>query len=91
MPIDAHRPLIVNYRYKAVVLEQLWRHGVHPTPATPPRLVYDFVNDLYRYELRRLRNRLVRGEIARDGYYDRVLRLRLQYPLVSIKPEGWVE
>ena len=70
---------------------QLARHGVHPKPATPPHLVYDFISDLYRYELRRLRDRLVRGAIPKAGYYDRVVELRLKYPLVSLKPEQWIE
>jgi len=79
------------YRYKRAVLEQLWRHGVQPTPETPPQMVHDFVNDLYRYELRRLRDRLVRGDIPKIGYYDRVVQLRLQYPLVSLKASEWIE
>ena len=28
-----------EYRYRVDVLAQLWRHGVHPTPHTPPELV----------------------------------------------------
>ena len=80
-----------SYRYRADVLEQLWRHGVQPTSATPPELVHEFVSDLYRYELRRLRDRLVRGEIPKVGYYDRVVELRLKYPLVSLKPQQWLE
>jgi len=79
------------YRYKAEVIAQLWRHGVHPQPTTDPALVHEFVSDLYRYELRRLRNRLVRGDIPKTGYYDRVVQLRLKYPLVSLKPHEWVE
>jgi hypothetical protein len=79
------------YRYRAEVLVQLLQHGIRPTPATPPQLVYDFVNDLYRYELRRLRDRLVRGAIPKAGYYDRVVQLRMKYPLVSIKPGLWIE
>ena len=81
----------MEYRYRPDVIEQLWRHGVHPKPTTPPQLVHDYVNDLYRYELRRLRNRLIRGEIPKAGYYDRVVGLRRQYPLVSLKAGQWVE
>src|SRR5687767_8848106 len=51
----------ITYRYRADVLRQLSRHGVQPRPTTPPDLVHEFVSDLYRYELRRLRDRLVRG------------------------------
>jgi hypothetical protein len=79
------------YRYRPDVLVQLLEHGVSPTTSTPPELVYDFINDLYRYELRRLRDRLVRGAIPKARYYDHVVQLRMKYPLVSIKPQLWVE
>ena len=79
------------YRYRPAVLEQLLLHGVRPTAATRPELVFEFVNDLYRYELRRLRHALVTGAIPKVGYYDRVVDLRRKYPLVSIKPHLWVE
>jgi hypothetical protein len=80
-----------TYRFRADVLEQLERHGVRPTTATRPELVHEFVTDLYRYELRRLRDRLVRREIPKAGYFDRVVALRRQYPLVSLKPHEWLE
>jgi hypothetical protein len=77
--------------YRLEVLAALERHGVRPRPDTPPALVHEFVSDLYRYELRRLRDRLVRGEIPRVGYHDRVVALRRQYPLVSLTPEQWLD
>jgi hypothetical protein len=52
------------------VLEQLSRHGIQPSPSTRPEVVHVFVSDLYRFELRRLRDRLVRKEIPKTGYYD---------------------
>jgi hypothetical protein len=58
----------VTYRYRSAVLEQLWQHGVQPTPQTRPELVHEFVSDLYRFELRRLRDRLVRKIIPKAGY-----------------------
>jgi hypothetical protein len=82
---------VKTYRFRADVLEQLARHGVCPHPSTPPELVHEFVSDLYRYELRRLRARLVRGEIPKTGYFDRVVALRRQYPLVSLKPHEFLE
>ena len=80
-----------EYRYRREVLDALLSHGVRPTPATPPALVHEFVSDLYRFELRRLRGCLVRGEIPKEGYFDRVVELRRKYPLVSLKPEFWTE
>jgi hypothetical protein len=76
--------------YRPEVLHQLERHGVRPTPETPPQLVHDFVNDLYRYELRRLRDALRAGGIPKAGYYDRVVALRHKYPLVSLKAAQWL-
>lgn len=81
---------MTTYRYRDDVLDQLWKHGVQPAATTPPELVHEFVSDLYRFELRRLRDRLVRGEIPKAGYYDRVVKLRRKYPLVSLKPHEWL-
>jgi hypothetical protein len=80
-----------TYRYRDEVRVLLWRHGVSPTAATPPSVVHEFVSDLYRFELRQLRDRLVRREIPKAGYRDRVIALRQKYPLVSLNPEQWVE
>jgi hypothetical protein len=82
---------VTRYRYRADVLEQLSRHGIRPTSSTSPERVHEFVSDLYRFELRRLRDRLVRKEIPKDGYYDRVVALRRKYPLVSLKPHEFLE
>ena len=79
------------YRYRQDVLDALWRHGVQPTPGTRPELVHEFVSDLYRFELRRLRDRLVRHETPKHGYADRVVDLRRKYPLISLKPWEWLE
>jgi hypothetical protein len=79
------------YKYRAAVLDQLSLHGVQPTSSTRPELVHEFVSDLYRFELRRLRDRLVRKEIPKAGYYDRVVDLRRKYPLVSLKPHELLE
>jgi len=81
----------MEYRYWRRVLEELETHGIRPRSTTPPELVHEFLNDLYRYELRQLRDRLRRGEIPKEGYIDRVIELRLKYPLVSLKPHQLVE
>jgi hypothetical protein len=88
--LELEAAAVKTYRYRADVLEQLERHGVRPTSSTRPELVHEFVSDLYRYELRRLRDRLVRHEIAKDGYFDRVVALRRQYPLLSLKAPDWL-
>lgn len=80
----------MTYTYREDVLTQLLAHGVRPTGDTPPELVHEFVSDLYRFEIRRLRASLVRREIPREGYADRVVSLRRKYPLISLKPWQWL-
>jgi hypothetical protein len=79
------------YRYRAEVLEQLWRHGVQPTERTRPELVHDFVSDLYRYELRSLRERLLQREFPKPEYYDRVVQVRNRYRLLAMRADEWLE
>lgn len=81
----------MEYRYKPEVLEQLAAHGIRPTAATPPEKVHEWLNDLYRYELRRLRDRLLRRDIAKPDYYDRVVEVRRRYPLLGMKIWEWTE
>jgi hypothetical protein len=78
-----------RFHYRADVVEQLWRHGVHPGEHTPPDLVHEFVSDLYRYELRRLRHHLLSGKFPKPEYYGRVVELRKRYWLISMKAEEW--
>ncbi len=79
------------FRYRADILQELEKHGARPTPSTRPELVSEFVSDLYRYELRRLKDRLVRREIPKDGYADRVVALRRKYILVSVPLRYWTD
>ena len=78
-----------RYRYRPQVLEALAAHGVRPTATTRPELVHEFVSDLYRFELRRLRARQVRGEIPRQEYSSHVVALRRRYLLVSVPLRHW--
>jgi hypothetical protein len=79
------------FRYRRDVLAALERHGVKPTPSTSPELVREFVNDLYRYEIRRLRDRLLRGDFPKNTYIDRVVTLRNKYSILALKPFQFVE
>jgi len=63
-------------RFRSDVLAELLRHGVRPTSSTRPELVHEFVSDLYRFELRRLRDRLRQHEFPKHEYFDRVVVLR---------------
>jgi hypothetical protein len=81
----------VKYTYHPKVSEDLGLFGLRPRPTTPPALAKEFVNDLYRYELRTLRARLVAREIPRQGYSDRVVELRKKYFLLSIRLDLWAK
>ena len=81
----------MHYRYKPDVLEQLAAHGLRPAPSTSPEKVREFLNDLYRYELRRLRDRLLRREIPKTDYYARVVEVRNRYRLLGLKTWQWTE
>ena len=79
------------FRYREDVLRDLRRHGVQPTPHTRPELVREFVRDLYRYEIRRLRDRVLRNEFPRTEYAARVEDLRRRYGVLSLLPRQLVE
>ena len=78
------------FRYRPDILDALWRHGVQPTPRTDPELVRGYVRDLYRYEIRNLRERYVRGEFLKQEYWDRVDALRRAYPVLALPARLWV-
>ena len=78
-----------TYTYHPHVLEELARHGLRPLPATPPEQLRDAVRDLYLYEIRSLRQELLRGNIVRNKYADHVIELRKRYPLLSVPTQQW--
>jgi hypothetical protein len=77
------------FQYRPEIVTQLLAHGVRPVARTRPGLVFRFVNDLYRYELRRLKDARVAGRIGAAEYAPRVVALRRQYPLVSVPVQRW--
>jgi hypothetical protein len=79
------------FRYRADVLERLWVHGVQPTQRTPPGRVRDYVRDLYKYEIRRLRERYLQKEFPKLEYSQRVEALRRQYPVLALRAQDWLE
>jgi hypothetical protein len=80
---------MATYRYRAEVLEALARHGLAPRADTPPEFLRDAINDLYRYEIRRLRQRLLRKEFSTDAYVPQVVELRDKYLLLAMPVEEW--
>lgn len=83
-------PERARYAYRADVLEQLLQHGVRPGPETRPELAHEFVSELYRHELRRRRDRLLRREFPKHEYVDRVVALRRRYWVLSSRPRQWL-
>jgi hypothetical protein len=79
----------VRYEYAPEALEVLAGHGLCPGPDTPPAVVREALSDLYRYEIRRLKRRLLAGDIAKDDYSSHVIELRRQYWLLSIPVQRW--
>jgi hypothetical protein len=64
--------------------------GVRPRDTTSRERVREFVNDLYTWELRRLRTRLLRGEFPKRDYATRVESLRRErYWMLSLPVEQW--
>jgi hypothetical protein len=79
-----------SFRYRDDVLAELWKHGVRPTAHTPPELVRSFINDLYRHELRRLRDRYLRQEFPKREYLQRVVQVRDTYPVLALRARQWL-
>ena len=81
----------MGFKYRETVLTSLVRHGVIPDRETPPELVHEFINDLYRYEIRKLRERFRAGFIAKPDFANRVDELRRRYPILSLPVGYWTE
>lgn len=79
------------YLYRPDVLRELERHGVKPQPHTRPERVREYVRDLYKFEIRRLRDRMLAGAFPKAEYASRVDALRQQYPVLSLQPFQFVE
>jgi hypothetical protein len=82
---------VVTYRYKPEILAGLARHGVVPKSSTPPATARGVVNDIYRYELRLLRDRYLRGEFPKTTYYDKVVEIRNRYPVMAVLTRNWTD
>ena len=78
-------------RYRPEVLEELSRHGLAPRPETAPARLREQINDLYRVEIRALRDRCRAGEFSTVELPGRVVELRKRYMLLSIPMAQWTE
>ena len=75
---------------KPEVLEALAGHGLRPAADTPVALLREQINDLYRFEIRQLRDRCRAGEFTTRELPARVVELRKRYVLLSIPIERWL-
>lgn len=82
---------LMVWNYPSELLDALARFGLAPRADTPPRFVRDQVSELYRYEIRRLRGRLLAGEFPKADYIGHVIALRKQYWPLSLMPDQWEE
>jgi hypothetical protein len=79
------------WTYPPELQSALATFGLSPRPETPPVFVRDALSDLYRYEIRRLRERFRAGDIAKPDYSTHVIALRKKYWPLSVTPDGWAQ
>ena len=81
----------MEHRYHQAVLAGLAGHGLRPARDTSPETLRDAVRELYKYEIRRLRDELLAGRIPKADYAGHVIALRKRYWLLSVPVQMWVE
>ena len=74
---------------KPEILEALADHGLAPRDDTPAALLREQINDLYRIEIRALRDRCRAGDFPLTELAPRVVDLRKRYMLLSIPTAQW--
>ena len=79
------------FTYHEQVLDALAAHGLVPTPETSPQRLRDALRDLYKYEIRRLRDRLLAREFPKREYAGHVIALRQRYWILSLPLPLWTE
>ena len=75
--------------YPPEFLDAMAGFGLVPTAETPPAVVRDALNDLYRHQLRALRDRLRAGAVEKSAYLDMVVALRKHYWLLTLQLPAW--
>ena len=77
------------WTYPSELADALRALGVAPTSSTPPALARAAVDDLYRYELRRMRDRLRADATDRASYLAQVVALRKKYWMLTLPLPAW--
>ena len=78
-----------RWTYPPELADALSAFGLRPTADTPPALVREALNDLYRFELRRMRERLRAGLVEKSHYVDDVIALRKKYWPLTMQLPVW--
>jgi hypothetical protein len=78
-----------EWTYPEELGEVLLTLGLRPRPSTPPQVVRAALNDLYRFELRRMRDRLRAGAMEKSAYLERVVSLRRKYWPLTLPLPAW--
>jgi hypothetical protein len=78
-----------SWTYPPELVAALERFGFRPAAGTPPALVREALHDQYRYQLRRVRDDLRAGRVARPEYLARVVALRKQYWPLTLQLPAW--
>ena len=76
---------------RPAVRDELSRHGVSSGPEDTPATLREKLNDAYLAEVRRLRERQVRGEIPLKEYAGHVAALKSRFPLLGVPLDLWDE
>ena len=77
------------WHYPDELQQTLQSLGLAPRPETPPALVREYLSDLYRYEIRELKGRLLSNDFPKTEYAGRVVELRKKYWPLSFTPAQW--
>ncbi len=80
----------LNPILKPEILEALAEHGLRPKADTPLARLREQINDLYRIEIRTLRDHCRAGEFPVQELAPRVVELRRRYLLLSVPLAQWV-
>ncbi len=75
--------------WRPAVLAGLERHGLVPGPDDTPASLRERLNERYLEDVRALRERQRRGEIALADYARHVEELRARYELLGLPLQAW--
>lgn len=71
------------------IVAELARHGLTPKADTSLARLREQINDLYRIEIRKLRDRCRAGEFTIRELPGKVVELRKRYILLSVPIDQW--